>query len=140
MEKMADRNDSKKGLRREENVSQPPEKVPGPSSEQTALDTNDLAKDVVELKVQVARVEEKVEFLSQMARDMAQMARDMGELKVQMARLEERLRPIPQMDERIKAVEQSVLTIKVITKSILGLLTIAGIIVGIIRFLLPLFD
>ena len=128
---MAEQNDSKKGPRREENVSQPPEKVPGSSSEQTALDANDLARDVGEMKVQAAK---------DMGEMQAQMARDMGELKVQMVRVEEALRPIPQMDKRLQAVEQSVLKIKIITKSILALLAIVGAIVGIVRFLLPLFD
>lgn len=118
MEKMADQNDSKKG-RREENVSQPPEKVQGPSSEQTALDTNDLAKDVVDLKVQVARVEEKSALIPQILNKIDDLAKDISDLKVQGARVEEKIASIPKIDKKVQTIQRIVWTA-------LGVLLILG--------------
>ena len=105
---MADQNDSKKGPRREENAAQPPEKVLGSSSEQTALDANDLAKDVVELKVQVARIEERVALIPQILNKMDDLAKDISDLKAQGARVEEKIASIPKIDKRVQTLQRIV--------------------------------
>ena len=116
---MADQNDIKKGPRREENVSQPPEKVPGSSSEQTALDANDLAKDVVALKVQIARIEERVALIPQILNKMDDLAKDISDLKAQGARVEEKIASIPKIDKRVQTLQRIVWTA-------LGVLLILG--------------
>ena len=116
---MADQNDSKKGPRREENVSQPPEKVPGSSPEQTALDANDLAKDVVALKVQIARIEERVALIPQILNKIDDLAKDISDLKAQGARVEEKIASIPKIDKRVQTLQRIVWTA-------LGVLLILG--------------
>lgn len=134
MEKMADQNDSKKAHSAEEDVS-PSAQEESTSSEQTALDTNDLAKDVVDLKVQVARVEEKVEFLSQIVEEKTKSLSQIMEEKTKSLSqiVEEKTKSIPQIDERVRSIERLVWR----TSGVLALLVI---LVPLVRFLLSFLD
>ena len=135
MEKMADQNDSKKAHSTEEDVSPSAQEESTSSPEQTALDTNDLAKDVVDLKVQVARVEEKVEFLSQIVEEKTKSLSQIMEEKTKSLSqtVEEKTKSIPQIDERVRSIERLVWR----TSGVLALLVI---LVPLVRFLLSFLD
>ena len=123
-EKMAEQNDSTKDPRREGDVSQSTPEVSIPPSEQADWDTNGAARDIVELKVQVARVEEKVEFLSQIVEEKTKALSQI---------VEEKTKAIPQIDERVRSIERLVWR----TSGILALLVI---LVPLVRFLLSFLD
>ena len=119
MEKMADQNDSKKAHSAEEDVSPSAQEESTSSPEQTALGTNDLAKDVVDLKVQVARVEEKSALIPQILNKIDDLAKDISDLKVQGARVEEKIASIPKIDKKVQTIQRIVWTA-------LGVLLILG--------------
>lgn len=125
-----EQSDNKAPDRNPEGVSPTSSELQSPSSQQTdwvlqSLNSahskidelhgkaEDLAKDVVELKVQVVRVEEKVEFLSQT--------------------VGEKTKSIPQIDERVRSIERLVWR----TSGVLALLVI---LVPLVRFLLSFLD
>ena len=116
---MAEQNDSKKSPRGEENVSQAMPEVSTPPSEQTDWDTNGVEKDIVDLKVQVARVEEKVALIPQILNKIDDLAKDISDLKVQVARAKEKIASIPKIDKRVQTIQRIVWTA-------LGVLLILG--------------
>ena len=72
------------------------------------MDANDLAKDVVELKVQVARIEERVALIPQILNKMDDLAKDISDLKAQGARVEEKIASIPKIDKRVQTLQRIV--------------------------------
>ncbi len=95
-----------------------------------------VAKDVGDLKAQVARIEEKVALIPQILNKIDDLTKDINALRVEGARVAEQLKPIPKMDERLQAIER----IRWIAYGVLGSIAVLASIFSIIRFILPFFN